>query len=83
MRNFKALALSAALAAVASASDVEVLTKDTFPEFVKGNDLVLAECKYYILSAQRKLPSLQKYHANLKPVYAVCSPPDSLIIDIY
>lgn len=45
MRNFKALALSAALAAVASASDVEVLTKDTFPDFVKGNDLVLAECK--------------------------------------
>jgi hypothetical protein len=48
MRNFKALALSAAFAAVASASDVEVLTKDTFPEFVKGNDLVLAECKYYL-----------------------------------
>ncbi|KAG9233237.1 thioredoxin-like domain-containing protein [Amylocarpus encephaloides] len=43
MRNFKALALGAAVAAVASASDVEVLTKDSFSEFVKGNDLVLAE----------------------------------------
>ncbi|KAH6675699.1 thioredoxin-like domain-containing protein [Halenospora varia] len=44
MRNFKALALGAAFAAVASASDVESLTKDTFPAFVKENDLVLAEC---------------------------------------
>jgi len=43
MRTFKTLALGAALAAVASASDVESLTKDTFPEFVKDNDLVLAE----------------------------------------
>ncbi|KAF4628906.1 hypothetical protein G7Y89_g9247 [Cudoniella acicularis] len=43
MRNFKALALGAAFAAVASASDVESLTKDTFPDFVKDNDLVLAE----------------------------------------
>ncbi|TVY78158.1 Protein disulfide-isomerase [Lachnellula suecica] len=43
MRTFKTLALGAALAAVASASDVEVLTKDTFPDFVKENDLVLAE----------------------------------------
>lgn len=45
MRTFKTLALGLAAAAVASASDVEVLTKDSFPEFVKDNELVLAECK--------------------------------------
>ncbi|RDL34741.1 Protein disulfide-isomerase [Venustampulla echinocandica] len=43
MRTFKTFAIGAALAAVASASDVESLTKDTFPDFVKENDLVLAE----------------------------------------
>jgi protein disulfide-isomerase A1 len=32
-----------AAAAVASASDVEVLKKDTFDDFVKANDIVLAE----------------------------------------
>jgi protein disulfide-isomerase A1 len=35
----------AALAALATASDVHDLTKDTFDGFVKENDLVLAECK--------------------------------------
>jgi hypothetical protein len=35
----------AALAALATASDVHDLTKDTFDSFVKENDLVLAECK--------------------------------------
>jgi protein disulfide-isomerase A1 len=39
-----ALGLLAA-AAVATASDVIQLKKDTFDEFVKANDLVLAECK--------------------------------------
>lgn len=34
----------AALAALATASDVHDLTKDTFEPFVKENDLVLAEC---------------------------------------
>jgi protein disulfide-isomerase A1 len=34
----------AALAALAAASDVHDLTKDTFDGFVKENDLVLAEC---------------------------------------
>jgi protein disulfide-isomerase A1 len=43
MRSFQAIALGAALAAVAAASDVSSLTKDTFPSFVKDNDLVLAE----------------------------------------
>jgi len=33
-----------ALAALAAASDVQDLTKDTFEPFVKENDLVLAEC---------------------------------------
>lgn len=44
-----AYGLMAAFAAVGSAadaaSDVEQLTKDTFDDFVKSNDLVLAECK--------------------------------------
>jgi protein disulfide-isomerase A1 len=35
----------AALAALATASDVHDLTKDTFDGFVKENDLVLAECE--------------------------------------
>lgn len=45
MRPFNTLALGLLGAVVASASDVESLTKDTFPDFVKDNDLVLAECK--------------------------------------
>jgi len=43
VRNF-ALGLLAA-AAVATASDVVQLKKDTFDEFVKANDIVLAECE--------------------------------------
>ena len=39
-----ALGLLAA-AAVATASDVIQLKKDTFDDFVKTNDIVLAECK--------------------------------------
>jgi protein disulfide-isomerase A1 len=39
-----ALGLLAA-AAVATASEVVQLKKDTFDEFVKTNDIVLAECK--------------------------------------
>lgn len=39
-----ALGLLAA-AAVATASDVIQLKKDTFDDFIKSNDLVLAECK--------------------------------------
>ena len=46
MGNLKTIALAiAATVAVASASDVHELKKDTFPTFVKENDLVLAECK--------------------------------------
>lgn len=46
MRSFTTLALGfAGLAAFASASDVHDLNKDTFTDFVKENDLVLAECK--------------------------------------
>ena len=42
-----ALSLLAAMAGVATAeSDVAQLTKDTFNDFVKENDLVLAECKF-------------------------------------
>lgn len=39
-----ALGLLAA-AAVATASDVVQLKKDTFDDFIKANDLVLAECR--------------------------------------
>ena len=45
MRTFSTIALGIAAAAVATASDVASLTKDSFPDFVKDNDLVLAECK--------------------------------------
>lgn len=37
-------ALLGLAAALAAASDVHDLTKDTFPDFVKEHDLVLAEC---------------------------------------
>jgi hypothetical protein len=43
----------AALAALATASDVHDLTKDTFDSFVKENDLVLAECKSTAINDRR------------------------------
>ncbi|RDW85038.1 protein disulfide-isomerase [Coleophoma cylindrospora] len=44
MRSFTSIALGlGCLAALASASDVHDLNKDTFKDFVKDNDLVLAE----------------------------------------
>ncbi|EKD19226.1 protein disulfide isomerase [Drepanopeziza brunnea f. sp. 'multigermtubi' MB_m1] len=43
MRSFTTLAVGLGIAAVASASDVVSLTKDTFTDFVKTNELVLAE----------------------------------------
>jgi hypothetical protein len=45
MKTFTTVALGLIGAAVASASDVASLTKDTFPDFVNENPLVLAECK--------------------------------------
>jgi hypothetical protein len=51
MRTFTTLAIGLVGAAVASASDVSALTKDTFGDFVKENDLVLAECKLSSASA--------------------------------
>ncbi len=47
---FKALAVSGFMAALAiadGASDVVQLKKDTFDDFIKANDLVLAECKQF------------------------------------
>lgn len=41
---FSLLAAAAATVSAADASDVHQLTKDTFDDFVKTNDLVLAEC---------------------------------------
>jgi len=44
MRNFRNVALGfLGAAALASASDVHDLKKDTFDDFVKENDLILAE----------------------------------------
>lgn len=43
MRNFAALGLLGA-AALAAASDVHELKKDTFKPFVDDHDIVLAEC---------------------------------------
>ena len=45
----------AALAALATASDVHDLTKDTFDSFVKENDLVLAECKFTTANDRRNM----------------------------
>jgi len=41
----RSLLLSLGLLALATASDVHELKKDTFNDFVKDHDLVLAECK--------------------------------------
>lgn len=50
MKNFKSVVFGlVSAAALASASDVEELTKDTFGDFVKGNELVLAECMLGLL----------------------------------
>lgn len=47
MPSFKNAVFSLlAAAAVASASDVAQLKKDDFDEFIKSNDIVLAECTY-------------------------------------
>jgi len=43
MRSFL---FSLGLLALASASDVHELKKDTFKDFIQENDLVLAECKF-------------------------------------
>lgn len=45
MRSYTAVALGLGFAVVAAASDVATLTTATFPDFVKDNELVLAECK--------------------------------------
>lgn len=51
------LAAFAAVAKADDASDVAQLTKDTFDDFVKGNDLVLAECKFLCPSQHHGTPS--------------------------
>ncbi len=58
MRTFTTLALGLVTAAVASASDVVSLTKDSFPDFIKENDLVLAECKCLLALASSRLVQL-------------------------
>jgi hypothetical protein len=53
----KAIALGFLAAATgafaAEDSDVVQLQKDTFTDFIKGNDLVLAECEYTSSSPPR------------------------------
>lgn len=52
MRSFRSAALGfLGAAALAAASDVHELNKDTFGSFVKDNDLVLAECKYSMIAS--------------------------------
>ena len=54
----------ALFAAIAAASDVHDLKKDTFEAFIQENDLVLAECKFTF----NRLPGsslLQKYITNV------------------
>lgn len=69
MKTFTALAVGLVGAAVASASDVASLTKDTFPDFVKENDLVLAECKSFSTFAARIFnPHIT---ANIGPSYSL------------
>ncbi len=41
------LAAAAVSSAADAASDVAQLNKETFEDFVKTNDLVLAECTYF------------------------------------
>lgn len=41
---FGLIAAAAGVSAADAASDVTQLNKDTFNDFVKGNELVLAEC---------------------------------------
>ena len=45
MRSFSNLALGLLMASLAAASDVHDLKSDTFKDFVKEHDLVLAECE--------------------------------------
>lgn len=42
------LAAALGVSAADAASDVTQLNKDTFDDFVKSNDLVLAECEFYL-----------------------------------
>jgi hypothetical protein len=60
MRPFQTLAIGLAGAAIASASDVSSLTKDTFNDFVKEHDLALLECKFY-LGASSSEPSANSF----------------------
>lgn len=48
---------AAFFAAIAAASDVKQLNKDTFKSFIEENDLVLAECKFP--SSPLLLPSFE------------------------
>jgi len=58
MHNVQKLAFGLlAAAAVATASDVSQLKTDNFDEFVKTNDIVLAECEFYPPARQPLLDS--------------------------
>lgn len=73
MRTFNTFALGLIGAAVASASDVESLTGTTFPDFVKENPLVLAECKFpfSLVANSACTPSLTFY--SLRSMFLLIS----------
>ncbi|KUJ22264.1 disulfide isomerase-like protein [Mollisia scopiformis] len=74
MRTFSTLALGLVSAAVASASDVSSLTKDTFPDFVKDNDLVLAECGHCkALAPEYEEAATQLKEKNIKLAKVDCT----------
>lgn len=61
-----------AAAAVATASDVTQLKKDTFDEFVKENDIVLAECTLSPLMLIVLVPQLTKTVSVFAPWCGHC-----------
>jgi hypothetical protein len=58
------LAAFAALASAEDKSDVTQLTQATFDDFVKANDLVLAECKF----------------TSASPLHGACCPSTTLVV---
>ena len=55
MRSFSSFALGLlGAASLAVASDVHDLKSDTFKDFIKSHDLVLAECMYSWLQLARR-----------------------------
>jgi hypothetical protein len=71
----RATILALGLAALAAASDVHDLKKDTFKDFIKENDLVLAECAYPSLSLLLLLLQLlrKRFGLALTVIHSLCA----------